>query len=115
MAPARCPVCNDIISIGVSVKLYQGITCPTCLTSVRVVSLNPLELELPDRSGNGVDRTHHSGYKKNPLEGKQHLASKNYGGFDELDENYEEFDDYVLERRLRYKSERERQRKSAQK
>ena len=44
MTPARCPVCDDIISIGISVKLSQAIICPTCLASLQVVALSPCRL-----------------------------------------------------------------------
>jgi lysine biosynthesis protein LysW len=106
MTPARCPICDDIISIGISVKLHQAIICPTCLANLQVVSLNPLELEIPETS----KHTGTLNSRKNHREGKKHASSKKFWGYDEFDD--EDFDDYTIERRLRHKSERDKHRKS---
>jgi len=113
MAPARCPVCNDFISIGVTVKLNQGIICPTCLANLRVVSLNPLELEQPDRPLVSAARSaSRSNGKRASKEDKTRRISREYGGLDEMDDDYEEYDDYVIERRQRHKTDKDKQRKS---
>lgn len=111
MAPARCPVCNDIIQLGVTLKLNQVIICPTCLTSLQVVSLNPAELDLPDRPVISSNRNPtRVGAKKSPKDNRRN--SNRLGlDFSELDEYEDEFDDYTIEKRLRHKSERDRRRR----
>jgi hypothetical protein len=108
MAAARCPVCNDIISVGIAVKLYQTMICPTCLTSLQVVSLSPLEIELP-RGGNNSSpyRVNRSNHKKKNRPGKAVAISQDY--YD--DDEFQELDDYTLERQLRHKSERNKYKK----
>ncbi len=109
MASARCPVCEDIITIGISIKLYQSVICPTCLTSLKVVSVTPLELEVPEVSANsGYRRSSHPNHKRNVKSNKPRRISEQYG-----DDDYEYLDDYMLERSLRSKSERENRRKSS--
>jgi hypothetical protein len=109
MASARCPVCDDILTIGVALKLYQSVTCPTCLANLQVVSVNPFELERLDRS----QRTYHgrnggSPNHKKSRQGKPvRRVSDYYGGEDDFDD-YDESDEYILERRLRLKSDPER-------
>jgi lysine biosynthesis protein LysW len=111
MVPARCPVCNDIISLGVAVKLNQAVICPTCLASLQVVSLSPLELELPQRSGNGALRPESRfSQRKNHKEGKKSAKKKSRGTI-EIEDEYYEYDDYVLEKRFRHKSEHEKKRR----
>ena len=105
MTSARCHICNDIITPGVSMKLYQTLICPTCLGRLRVASLNPFELEPMERQAFSIKTSNHSGNKKS--------ASKKYSISDDLDDEYDDLDDYTIERRLRYKSERERRRKSS--
>ncbi len=114
MTSARCPVCHDIISIGITVKLYQGMICPTCLASLQVVSLNPLELEQPEKSGNGAAHSlSRTNGKRTSKDGKNWRGSRELGGLDEMDDDYEEYDDYVIERRQRHKTDPEKQRKPA--
>jgi hypothetical protein len=104
MASARCPVCEDIITFGIPLKLHQSVTCPTCLATLRVVSVNPFEL---DRSlNNGLltsARNNRHNHGKNSKSFGKRRVSDYYGGEDE--DEYEEYDDYLLERRLRHKSE----------
>jgi lysine biosynthesis protein LysW len=105
MASARCPVCEDIITIGIAVKLYQPVTCPTCLANLEVVSMSPFELEQAQRNGSPAARSNRPNHKKTSKPGKKLPV-------DDLDEedDYEEFDDYVLEKRLRTKSDPEKRR-----
>ena len=109
MASARCPVCDDILTIGVALKLYQPVICPTCLANLQVVSVNPFELERLDRS----QRTYHgrNGGQQNHKKSKQGKPARRpsdpYGGEDDFDD-YDESDEYILERRLRLKSDPER-------
>ena len=113
MAPARCPVCNDIITIGISVKLNQALICPTCLANLQVVSLNPLELELPERPGSLNKRgSGRVGSKKNHKGKTAKLFDRSrLEGFEDLEDEYDDLDDYTLERQLRHKPEREKFRK----
>ena len=108
MTPARCPVCDDIISIGVSVKLNQAIICPTCLASLQVVAMSPLELELPERHANlRTINQRRTGSKKNHKDFTRRSTEKPFSEFGEPD--YEdELDDYTLERILRHKPEKGR-------
>lgn len=57
MSIARCPVCDDILNIGSELSLYQPVTCSTCLSNLKVVSVEPCELEeanrRPPRSAQG--------------------------------------------------------------
>jgi hypothetical protein len=108
MASARCPVCEDIITIGIAVKLYQPVVCPTCLASLKVVSVNPFELDVPSVSGNsGYRRPIRLNHKKNSKLQKPRHISEKYG-----DDDFDDFDDYTLERSLRIKPEHEYRRKS---
>jgi lysine biosynthesis protein LysW len=108
MASARCPVCEDIITIGIAVKLYQPVTCPTCLANLEVVSMSPLELEQARRNGAPAARGSRPNHKKASKSGKKLPV-------DEIDDedDYEEFDDYVLEKRLRTKSDPDKRRAKA--
>jgi hypothetical protein len=109
MASARCPVCEDIINIGIAVKLNQPIICPTCLASLKVVSVSPLELDVPTaRTNSGYLRSSLPNHKRNNKSQKPRRISELYG-----DDDFEDFDDYTLERSLRIKSERENRRKSS--
>jgi hypothetical protein len=115
MASARCPVCEDIINIGIAVKLYQPVTCPTCLANLKVVAMTPLELELNQRvastyssrpGGNGRSAAKKPGKgtnKKNGLPGE----------LEGEDEDEALYDDYILEKRLRYKSDYDRKRSTS--
>jgi lysine biosynthesis protein LysW len=110
MASARCPVCEDIITFGIPLKLHQFVTCPTCLATLRVVSVKPFELEKPPVNGlltSSRNNRHNQG--KNSKSPVKRRVSDYYGGEDE--DNDEEFDDYLLERRLRHKSERVKHKK----
>jgi hypothetical protein len=108
MASARCPVCEDIITIGITIKLYQPVICPTCLTSLKVVSVIPFELEVPAvGTSTGYRRPPRPNHKRNPKSQKPRHISEQYG-----DEDFDDIDDYTLERSLRIKSERENRRKS---
>jgi len=113
MPPARCPVCNDIININNTVKLYQGIICPTCLTRISVVSLDPLELELPLKSSHKkLNRQSRSGNKRHSRKIISSQVSEAFGSLDDLEYIDEDFDDYLIERRQRNKQDRQRQRRS---
>jgi hypothetical protein len=108
MASARCPVCNDIITIGISVKLYQPVICPTCLASLKVVSVNPFELDVPASGVNsGFQRLSRPNHKKNSKLQKPRDISEQYG-----EDDFEDIDDYRLERSLRIKPEHENRRKT---
>jgi hypothetical protein len=108
MASARCPVCEDIITIGIAVKLYQPVICPTCLANLKVVSVNPFELDVPDANGySGYRRFPLPNYKRNSKSQKPRRISELYG-----DDDFEEIDDYTLERSLRIKPEHENRRKT---
>jgi hypothetical protein len=114
MLVARCPVCEDIITVGVVLKLYQPVTCPTCLANLQVVSLSPFELDVSPggkyhaslRKGSNMNVK-----KANSNAGPswKHSTSDYLGGEDE--DNYEEYDDYLLERRQRHKSDRDKRRR----
>lgn len=47
---ARCPICQDILSIGDTVEIDRPITCSTCLSNLIIASIEPLELEEARRS-----------------------------------------------------------------
>jgi len=57
MPIARCPVCEDVLTIGSDLRISQPITCSTCLSNLMVVSVEPCELEeatrRPPRQGQG--------------------------------------------------------------
>jgi hypothetical protein len=103
MALARCPVCDDVLSLGISVKLNQIIICPTCLSSLQVVCLSPMELDSPKRRTASVGK--YNGNTVNRQNGRK--SSKKWSELDDL-EDEEIIDDYLLERKLRHKSERPR-------
>ncbi len=42
---ARCPLCDDILNIDATLGLNHPVTCSTCLSNLRIVSLDPCELE----------------------------------------------------------------------
>jgi hypothetical protein len=110
MASARCPVCEDILTFGIPLKLHQSVTCPTCLASLQVVSVNPFELERPVVIGlppSTRNNRHNQG--RNSKNSGKHRVSDYLGGADE--DEYEEFDDYLLERRLRHKPEHDKRKK----
>ena len=108
MASARCPVCEDIITIGIALKLYQPVICPTCLASLQVVSVNPFELDVPAVGENsGFRHPARLSHKKNSKSLKPKRISEQFG-----DDDFEDFDDYTLERSLRIKPEHENRRKS---
>ncbi len=112
MDSARCPVCEDIITFGIPLKPNQSVTCPTCLASLQVVSINPFELDVSEdgRSPASIKSIRHN-QGKNYKNIKKHRVSDYYGGEDDEGE-YEEYDEYLLERRLRYKPDREKRKKS---
>jgi len=108
MASARCPVCEDIITFGIAIKLYQSVICPTCLASLKVVSVTPFELDVPTMGVNsGYRLPTRLIHKKNSKLQKPKPVSEQYG-----EDDFEEFDDYMLERSLRIKPEHENRRKS---
>jgi Alpha-aminoadipate carrier protein LysW-like, globular domain len=108
MASARCPVCEDFITIGISIKLYQPVICPTCLASLKVVSTNPFELDIPTVGENSIfRRPARSNHKKNSKILKPKRISEQFG-----DDDFDDLDDYTLERSLRIKPEHENRRKS---
>lgn len=114
MASARCPVCSDINSFGVSVKLNQIIICPTCLASLEVVSLNPLELDLPERPAGGA--TQGSGRnksRKNSRDLRKKTSNKRLELDSIVEDDFDELDDYTLEKKLRYKSDAEKRRRGS--
>ncbi len=45
MAFARCPLCDDILSIAENLGLDHLLTCPTCFSNLKIVSTDPFELE----------------------------------------------------------------------
>jgi Alpha-aminoadipate carrier protein LysW-like, globular domain len=107
MASARCPVCEDIITIGIAVKLYQPIICPTCLASLKVVSVNPFELDVPERGENsGYRHSIRHIHKRNSKSQNPRRISEQFE-----EDDFEDFDDYTLERSLRIKPEHENRRK----
>ncbi len=109
MASARCPVCEDIITIGIAIKLYQPVICPTCLASLKVVSVIPFELEVPEVGSAPVyRRPPRPNHKRNLKSQKPRRISEQYG-----DDDYDDIDDYTLERSLRFKSEHENRRKGS--
>ncbi len=110
MASARCPVCENFITFGIPLKFHQSVTCPTCLASLQVVSVNPFELDRPVAVGAlpSTRNNRHSQGRNLKDSGKRRISDY-LGGADE--EEYEEFDDYILERRLRHKSERDKHKK----
>lgn len=110
MASARCPVCEDIITLGISPKLNQPVTCPTCLANLQVVSLNPFELELPTRKRNGMRRNGQPANLKRVKSQKSGRVVQPYNDLGE-DDDYDDYDDYVLERRQRHKGERDKRRR----
>ena len=75
-----------------------------------MVSLNPLELELPDRPSPISRNANRSGAKKNQRDHRK-KSSKLQTEYD--DDDYDDLDDYTIERQLRNKSERDRFRKSS--
>ena len=108
MPSARCPVCEDIITIGIAVRLYQPVICPTCLANLKIVSINPFELDVPSIGENlGYRRSSHHNHKHTGNSQKPHLFSEEYE-----DDDFGDMDDYLLERSLRYKPEHENRRKS---
>jgi lysine biosynthesis protein LysW len=42
---ATCPDCAEEFHLGTSPKLDLKVTCPNCKSHLKVVSLNPLELD----------------------------------------------------------------------
>ena len=42
---AKCPECGNPIQLGKNVKLGALTTCPECGCSLKVISLNPLDLD----------------------------------------------------------------------
>lgn len=42
---ARCPICDDILNIGDASEISQPVTCSTCLSNLKIASIEPLELE----------------------------------------------------------------------
>ena len=84
MASARCPVCEDIITFGIPLKLYQPVTCPTCLASLQVVSVNPFELERSISIGvlASTKNNRHNQGRKSKNSGKRRVSDY-YGGEDE--------------------------------
>ncbi len=103
MALARCPVCDDVLTLGISVKLHQIIICPTCLSSLQVVCLSPMELELPER------RTAAAGQRRNQTGNRSGNRNSGKRKFDSDDlEDGVIFNDYQIERKQRHKSDRPR-------
>jgi len=109
MASARCPVCEDIITIGIAIKLYRPVKCPTCLAILKLVSVTPFELDV-SRTGvnSGYRLRTRLNHKKNSKSQKPRQISEQHG-----EDDFEEFDDYTLERSLRIKPEHENRRKSS--
>lgn len=98
MASARCPICDDWISLDVPPKLHQSFTCPTCLSALQVISINPLEFDEALLKRKNAKRNGHMGRK-----GK---VSKGRWRFEE--EDFDEEEVYLLERRYRQRGERRR-------
>jgi alpha-aminoadipate/glutamate carrier protein LysW len=46
-AEAICPECDQVLQLGGRLYEGQAITCPECHVELAVVSLNPLELDIP--------------------------------------------------------------------
>lgn len=62
---ARCPLCDDILNIDATLGLNHPVTCSTCLSNLRIVSLDPCELEEVRRPPRP------SGPQNNPNAGRQ--------------------------------------------
>ena len=101
---AQCPVCGEIVYIAAPAKLHRSLVCLTCLTNLQIVALNPLELEMLEESSRAVTplNGHHSR--------KGAKRKKKRDSYREEDE-YEDLDDYVLEKRQRRKPNRDKHRK----
>jgi len=106
MASAKCPVCEDIVTIGIHLKLYESIPCPTCLANLQVVSVNPFELEKLEIGRKVIIKNNRQKQGKGTKDPNKRIMIDYFGGEDEE----EDIDDYILERRLRYKSERDKRR-----
>lgn len=46
MFTVMCPSCNGLVRIKTEPRLGQYVTCPTCQKMTKVISLNPLRLEV---------------------------------------------------------------------
>jgi hypothetical protein len=66
MPIARCPVCEDILNFGSELSINQPVTCSTCLSNLKVVSVEPCELEEANRR---PQRTGQSGQFARPYAG----------------------------------------------
>jgi hypothetical protein len=98
---AQCPVCGERITFGGSIKLHEALNCPTCLTDLVIVGRDPLELDY--RFGEQKPAAHHDNQRHSKKGGK-----RNANSFD--DDEFEDIDDYVLEKRLRRKPNRHKRR-----
>lgn len=65
---ARCPLCDDIITIGADLGINHPVTCPTCLSNLKIVSIEPYELEEAERRARpgSVDRRSDNTYRQEP-------------------------------------------------
>jgi lysine biosynthesis protein LysW len=45
MIAAECPICGEMIDLGLILKHGQGVLCPVCQSMLEVVSLQPVKLE----------------------------------------------------------------------
>jgi hypothetical protein len=75
MPIARCPVCEDILTLGSDFALNQPVTCSTCLSNLKIVSVEPCELEeasrRPPRNYQQGGRSYSQGQQRDPSNGRQ--------------------------------------------
>jgi lysine biosynthesis protein LysW len=50
VAEAFCPECEHLLKLGTHPRKGQQLVCPECKTSLEVVSLSPLELDISTAS-----------------------------------------------------------------
>ncbi len=44
---AICPKCDHSLKLGAHPREGQQVVCPECMTPLEVISLNPLEMDIP--------------------------------------------------------------------
>jgi len=106
MTSARCPICDDVITLGVPIKLHQTLICPTCLGRLKAVSINPFEFEPLDRQQSPALRI------VNRDASRKKSSAKSLAVTDDFDDDYDYLDDYALKQQLRHKSDREKRRRN---